>query len=235
MPVSHMLRTPRWAQRGLSLVEMMVGVAVGLIVVAGASLLVSTQLGENRRLLIETQLQQDLRASADIIARELRRAGTRTESLALKGLWYPGHPAEDNELAAALVTGARIVEFKYQPTSGPAGPFGFKLQSGVIKTNLGSADGSSNWQDLTDSNVMLVTEFAITPAHSNEIRLPCPRLCADNTSDCWPRVQVRELKVVITAKARNFPEIERTIDSLVRLRNDYVSYFEPAVNQICPL
>ena len=63
------------AHRGMSLVELMVGITVGLLVVAGASLLVSSQLSENRRLLLETQVQQDLRATADIIARQLRRSG----------------------------------------------------------------------------------------------------------------------------------------------------------------
>lgn len=62
-------------QRGLSLVELLVGISVGLFVLAGATLLLSTQLGDNRRLLLETQLQQDLRATMDIITRELRRAG----------------------------------------------------------------------------------------------------------------------------------------------------------------
>ena len=53
----------------------MVGVAIGLFVVAAASMLVVTQLSDNRRLTLETQVQQDLRATADIITRELRRAG----------------------------------------------------------------------------------------------------------------------------------------------------------------
>ena len=61
--------------RGLSLVELLVCIAVGMFVVASAAMLVSTQLNDNRKLLLETQVQQDLRAAADIITRELRRAG----------------------------------------------------------------------------------------------------------------------------------------------------------------
>ena len=61
--------------RGLSIVELMVGIAVGMFVLAGASLLASSQLSDNRQLLLETQVQQDLRATADLIARELRRGG----------------------------------------------------------------------------------------------------------------------------------------------------------------
>ena len=66
----------------------MVGVAIGLFVVAAASMLVVTQLSDNRRLTLETQVQQDLRASADIITRELRRAGHWGK--ARDGVWYMG-------------------------------------------------------------------------------------------------------------------------------------------------
>ena len=75
-------------QRGLSIVELMVGVAIGLFVVAAASMLVVTQLSDNRRLTLETQVQQDLRATADIITRELRRAGHWGK--ARDGVWYRG-------------------------------------------------------------------------------------------------------------------------------------------------
>ncbi len=69
----------------------MVGIAVGLFIVAGATMVVTTQLGDNRRLLLETQLQQDLRATADIITRELRRAGA--EGSATSHVWAPADAA----------------------------------------------------------------------------------------------------------------------------------------------
>ena len=78
----------RRRQRGLSIVELMVGMAIGLFVVAAASMLVVTQLSDNRRLTLETQVQQDLRATADIITRELRRAGHWGK--ARDGVWYRG-------------------------------------------------------------------------------------------------------------------------------------------------
>ena len=56
----------------------MVGIALGLFVVAASTALVANQLGDNRRLLLETQVQQDLRASMDIITRQMRRAGATT-------------------------------------------------------------------------------------------------------------------------------------------------------------
>ena len=63
------------AQRGLSMVELMVGIALGMFLVAGASTLFVNHLDNSRRLLLEARLNQDLRATADLITRDLRRAG----------------------------------------------------------------------------------------------------------------------------------------------------------------
>jgi type IV pilus assembly protein PilW len=227
----------RW-QRGLSLVEMMVGVAVGLIIVAGASLLMSTQLSENRRLLVETQIQQDMRASMDIITRELRRIGAQREPVALTSLWVAGSAAgaQKNVLAespTANVSGVAVDDlgFSYEPTVGAAGPFGFRLVNGVVQSRM----GASGWQELTDANVLNVTAFTITPRNSTLLRLPCPKLCSApfGPTDCWPQVQVREFEVAMTAQARSVPGVDRSIASNVRLRNDFVRFNNGAA-EICP-
>lgn len=215
---------------------MMVGVAVGLIVVAGASLLMSTQLVENRRLLIETQLQQDMRASMDIVTRELRRIGAQTDAVALQGMWVSGTGSGQENLYAssptATANGVAVdnMTFGYQQP-GVAGwaPFGFKLDGNTVKSSL----SSGNWQELTDPNVLKVTKFDVTPRNSTLLRLPCANLCPGGTTACWPQVQVREFQVTMEAEARSAAEVKRTITSNVRLRNDYVR-FNTGTADLCP-
>ncbi len=101
----------RFSQAGLSLVEMMVGIAVGLIVVAGASLMMTSQVTQNSRLLQETQIQQDLRAAADLMMRDLRRAGFSTNSA--NTVWAPGMAAPASNIYAP--TSAWCVE--WQPSA----------------------------------------------------------------------------------------------------------------------
>ena len=109
-------RHVRSLQAGLSIVELMVGVAIGLVIVAAAALLMTGQLVENRRLLVETQLQQDLRGAADIITRELRRAGTGQDTEALDTIWYAGTPeVRYNSKAAAL----SVSSSSYSPRDPP--------------------------------------------------------------------------------------------------------------------
>ena len=61
-------------QQGLTLVELMVGMAVGLVVTAIALTVLGLHLRENHQLLTDARLAQELRTATSLIARELRRA-----------------------------------------------------------------------------------------------------------------------------------------------------------------
>ena len=219
-------------ERGLSLVELMVGVAVGLFVVAGAATLTGAQLSENRRLLLETQLQQDLRSSADIIARDLRRAGHWTTAEA--GVATPSTPSAPNPWATVTRTGSTQVEYQYRRNQdSPTNAYGFKLDAvaNAIQTKM----DSGGWQELTDSRTMRITNLAITEVDSPAAVLPCPKLCpVTGTDSCWPRVVVRSLDVDITGQAVSDPQVQRRLRTNVRLRNDLVRFDNPA-NPICPV
>jgi type IV pilus assembly protein PilW len=87
----------RAAQRGLSIVELMVGITIALFILAGATLVLTTQLDSNRRLLLEAQLQQDLRTTADMISRDVRRAGYWGKAYC--SIWPAAAPASSEESA----------------------------------------------------------------------------------------------------------------------------------------
>lgn len=222
-------------QRGLSIVELMVGVAIGLFVVAAASMLVATQLSDNRRLTLETQVQQDLRATADIITRELRRAGHWGK--ARDGVWYADNVAavRDNPYGAvtkadgsAFADGEQssAVLLSYSRSGDEADEtgeiesaerLGFQLVNGVIQTRFGDA----GWQALTDGNTLNVTSFALT-MNLQPIRLECPKPCPDPLVDCRPELQVRDITLDITGEAVHDNSVSRTLRSNVRLRNDAI-------------
>lgn len=249
--------------RGMTLVELMVGVAVGLFVVAAAALMASSQLSDNRRLLLETQVQQDLRATADLVARDLRRTGF-WGSNAHQGIPRPiPAPADivvNNPYNSPLPTGAvpspALLLYKYQRASG-LGFFGFRLGAdGVVQAcqadlavlvDLAVGGCPPGWQELTDSNVMKVDEFAVLRpppsrnTNTDPIKLPCPNLCplplpagADETY-CWPTVATQELSVKIQAEARTDSAVKRQLVTSVHARNLSVilSAAVPA-GQSCP-
>jgi type IV pilus assembly protein PilW len=186
-------------------------------------MLVVTQLGDNRRLLLETQVQQDLRAALDIVVRDLRRARYWDQSW--RGVALPDDPASvtPNPYGPPEVTGAtgsNVVRYSYRRDTVTS--FGFRLQNGVLQSLMG--DGS--WQALTDGEVLRVTAFSIeldrTNATANDTVqvLPCVRECADGSTDCWPTTRVQQLIVTVTAAAVADPAFVRTVSAGVRLRND---------------
>jgi type IV pilus assembly protein PilW len=231
-------------QRGLSLVELMVGITVGLIVVAAATLLVTSQLSDNRRLLLETQVQQDLRATADIITRELRRSGSSgtAEYYVASATLPPSFPASAGQPQPNPYQGLTVntgpasnVEFRYKRNDSAVGPFGYQLVGGVIQTNFSALQ--SGWQDLTDSNVVVIDQFVLTQDPWTPVKLPCPKPClpaAGQPPDyCYPSIGVRTLTVKIVAHSRTDATISRTIESKVRLRNDNLTFNSPAATA-CP-
>jgi len=218
----------------MSLVELMVGITVGLFVVAAAATLMANQLSDNRKLLVEMQLQQDLRASMDIITRQLRRAGSLTIGFAEAGLATPtGAGGARSQFTTVTMAAADTeVSFVFYRNQAEQGPFGFKRDNNVIKTLVGGV-----WQELTDGNVMKVTAFTVRPppVPVASAILPCPKLCADGTASCWPQLVVRDYTVNITAEARNDATVKRSMSSRVRLRNDWVRFNNAAnPNAVCP-
>lgn len=221
------------AQRGLSLVEMMVGVAIGLFIVAGATVLVSSQLHENRRLLLDTQIQQDLRATADIITREFRRAGYSWISEG--SMWRSDLPAQPPlpNIRSGFTINAANDDSSYHYDREPPFLHDFRFaQAGFVIRSY----TDTNPQDLTDGNTLIVTKLDIRwndAGTGTAIQVACPKLCADLTQSCWPTVKVRELVVTIQGKSASDDTIKRSITTRVRLRNDLVNFNAPAT-QVCP-
>jgi type IV pilus assembly protein PilW len=216
-------------QRGLSLVELMVGITIGMFVVAAAAMLVGSQLADNRRLLLETQLQQDLRAAADNITRQVRRAGITLNTLALNG----GDSSAGSNAGGAWQTDAVVtveagpvgsrVNFNYYVAQFFKGAFGFQLATnGVLQSN--QQVPTAGWQAMTDQNTVNVTAFTVTPKFVTTGVLACPKLCADGTASCWPTLEQRSLVIEISAQARTDPTVKRSLRTEVRLRNDRIAY-----------
>lgn len=75
----------RYRQTGVSLIELMVGLAVGLIVVAAAIALIVSLMRSNSDSIRSVRLSQELRALSDIAAMEIRRSRSLLDPLANVG------------------------------------------------------------------------------------------------------------------------------------------------------
>jgi len=213
--------------RGVSIVELLVATAIGLVVVAAAGGIVLAQHAAARRLQAEARLMHDLRTAADLVARDLRRAG-HWSAAAASAVRQGDEPAAANPHAAIAPASAAAsaVALSFS-TSGADGDgvvddrdrFGFRLRAGAIEMQL----GARNWQALTDSGTLLVTAFTVEP-RLDEISLAafCERPCAAASTTCPPRQQVRSFAITLAARSPTDPAVTRTLQSSVRTRNDAV-------------
>jgi type IV pilus assembly protein PilW len=169
---------PQRRQRGMSIIEMLVGVVVGLLVVAGASKLMIDSFGENRRLLLETRVNQDLRAAADLIARDIRRAGYWTNAgsgvFSAAGATATANPyigvvvSSTTPAQGSVVTHSDSVGYQFARDTNNEVDFpelaGFRLtDDGVLEFRNDPADDTERWLPMTDPKVVLVTNLTITP------------------------------------------------------------------------
>lgn len=89
-------------QNGLSLIELLIGLLVGVIVVAGAVNVFTGSIQSSADNIKLTRLNQDLRAVMDIMVRDIRRAGFVTDNPAQHGLSLRNNPffiAGDTDIA----------------------------------------------------------------------------------------------------------------------------------------
>jgi len=203
-------------QCGLSMIELMIGMAIALFIAAAGGTLLAGHLRENRALLLEARLTQDLRTAADVITRDLRRAG------------YWGHAGTGTNPYTAIapaVGSSDTVSLRYSMDASENDAvdsneqFGFRLRGGAIELQL----GAGNWQTLTDAGTLTVTTFTVTPEVQDlSLASFCPSACAAGSSTCPLHQQVRSLAVAITAKLVSDARVERSVRSNVRVRSDAV-------------
>ena len=163
-------------QRGVSLVELMVGIVVGLIVLLGMSSVYINAARGSRTSTAANQLNQDMRAAMDIMVNDMRRAG----------FWNATTTGINPFTAGATnirITGSCIL-YSYDATyvntaagvTAGADIFGYRLNGGVLQVldpaaglNSTAAAGCTtdgNWQNLTDGRAMNVSSLTFNTGGS---------------------------------------------------------------------
>ena len=211
---------------GLSMVELLVGTAIGLVVAAAAAAVVSANVRENRQLQLEARLMQELRSTAALVARDLRRAGYWAASASgVRGDAASAPAANPHRALSPEAAASDAVQLSFSREAGDDlaldddEQFGFRLRNGVVEVQLGAA----NWQAISDAGTLVVTAFDVTPVVDViDLQAFCERACAPGNPSCPPRQQVRSFALSIEARATVDPAVVRSLRSSVRVRNDAV-------------
>ncbi len=216
--------------RGMTLVELMVGLTLGLFLVAGAGSLMGAQLHEQRRLQLELQVQQDVRAIGSLIRRELGTAGAWAEPE--RGAWtesagrgsanpYAGFDI-DTETGALLFAASQAAFDNETPENhrvDDADRKALRLRGATLEFRT---DGG-RFQPLNDPGTVAIRRFeARTEQTEHPLEAVCARPC-DGWTDCPPRLTVRTWVLTLDAEAATDARVTQSWSWRQRLSADTVS------------
>lgn len=229
----------RVLQQGLSVIELLIGVAVGLFILSGALMLFSDYINNNRRLVLETRVNQDMRAAADLVARDLRRAGYWGNAN-IPASVIGGASSPYAAVSPAGTASSSTVTYSYSQGTENNGldsneNFGFRLHSnGELQYQQSTDNG---WQAITDRSALEIQKFTVTPKHmcvrlnsfcSNSSSTACD-VCAIDAGGCptatcatCPMIKVRRYEIELTGKSATDAAVVRNLKEIVRVRNEEI-------------
>lgn len=228
---------PGHGERGASVVELLVGLAVGLFVVASGLMLFAGFIDNDRRLVVETRLMQDLRATSDLITRDIRRGGYW--AAADTGVWTAGPSAPQNNytrVSSSPCSATTFASAATQPaysgsstcywvagdgdnTASDGERYGFELDGGVVYAVIAGGARVA----LSDPKSVEITALRFDWGGGQTISATnfCSKPCASNC----PTIYIREVEVTVKGRAPilnpDGSAVERQLRSNVRVRNDY--------------
>lgn len=215
-------------QRGLGLLEMMISMGLSLLVVTTMVVLMANTLGSGATNIQMSRLSQELRASMQLMSRDLRRANFHSSFLNC----FANVDCRDDLNIAAYVNTIHINDarncFWYwldrdgnsDLSDDPIGGFRFSKISGIgvlqMRTtgNLAAdCDDDTDWESITDPNTVEITSFTISNSDSY----------SEILSAAGDTQIVEKIRLNINGRMTNNHSVQREIQDLILIRNDIQS------------
>lgn len=215
-------------QHGLGIVEMLVSVALSLIAVTVMVVLMANTLGTGSETIQMARLSQELRASIQLMSRDLRRANyhsgylncfansdcrndlgiatyVNTININADGncFWYWLDRDGDADLSNDAVGG-----FRYS-TVGDIGV----LQMRIAGNAAANCDDAAGWELITDPDTIDITAFNISNSDSY----------TENLTSAGDVQTVEKIRLTINGRMASNPAVQRQIQDLILVRNDIQS------------
>jgi type II secretory pathway pseudopilin PulG len=234
----------QFSQRGATLIELMIGLALSLIVTSSMVALMGNSMGSATRIIQMTQLTDELRNSMSMLSRDVRRANY--SSMAVRCYANPDCGTDGSTVHENIVFGGDQCvifnvdrdqdNFNHPGVAPGAIAFvdsdfqsgGFRRvqdvdEIGVIEMWVG--DGSADcgddvlqpdddWLELTDRNYVDIVDFSVVP---NTIETSILDEDGNGISQ-----STNAIKVVMEGALRIDDQITRRIEDTVKVRNDFI-------------
>jgi type II secretory pathway pseudopilin PulG len=211
-------------QLGIGLIEMLIAMTLSLLAVGAMVALMSSTLGTGSTTIQMSRLSQQLRASMQLMSRDLRRANFHSGYLSCFAnidcrndlgisayvnniqinadgncFWYWLDRDGDADLSNDAVGG-----FRYS-TVGGVGVIQMRT-SGNLAANCDNNDG---WELITDPNTVDITSFTVSDADSY----------TETLTAAGATQIVEKIRLHIDGRMARNPDVQREIEDLILIRN----------------
>ncbi len=208
---------------GLSMVELMIGLFIGTLVIAGVIYLFFFSSKHSEETYSSARLDSQLQLVLETMARDLQRAG----------YWASAETSSTNPFMVSGSTdisinaGNNCILFTYDANNNGSleaisssiddERYGFRLNSEAIQYRPRGAAftctaASNLWQNLTDVSIVKITQFQIT--------LNTEVVDLDDTGPGTATIAVRSVTISITGELQNDPTVTQSLQKTVKLYND---------------
>lgn len=237
-------------QQGLTLVELLIGLLVGIVVLGAASSAFLSSFSAQTDNLGLVRLNQDMRTMTDIMARDIRRAGFVTSNPASYTDELIDNPFFAADKDIHVLDSNTCITYSYNfneadeqsaspkvaPTVDGSEHFGFRLVGNVLQMRKsGSTNTSCNgtWETITEPDVEISKlEFTLNTKPLNVTSMVTGTGDDDGDGMCDPGegcetcvageacLYVRSVSIELSGRLKNDPDVSQTIHHQVRIRND---------------
>lgn len=227
-------------QKGLTLIEMMIAIVIGLIITSAVMTMFISNIRSNRDSVAMIRLNQELRGTMTFISDELKRAG------------YSANPEEGGFIGGLDPVNTRCFLYSYDENGdgvrGVAGGgtderFGFRVETNdpepdpeintnsQIKWGKSATNACTFGTSITDRDIVAIILNDTVTSGANPYGRPTNCLVADYplssitlTSITAGTVLIKQVEIVLTGKTTlsGNTEVCRTVKEIIRLRNDDV-------------
>jgi len=204
--------------QGFSLVELLVGIVVGIIALAGALSIVVSSLVSGTSTVRAARLSQDLSGVMQMLTGDVRRAGYWGGAV--------GSSPYNRARPSFALDGDDCLLYAYDADGNGVAEsdelFGFRLHANAVEMRIRGedftdcGDDANEWEPLTDPRLLTVTALSFVDGSRCLTRTGVEVACADASAF----VKVRNLTVTVSGQLTDDPAVSKTLVESVRIRND---------------
>lgn len=220
MPIRKLLKK----LSGFTLAELLVALALNVIVLAALISIFVTNLKHYRQILNTNRLHQQLQSAMDIMTSDIRRAGYWANASNDLNLDQNNNPFMTGSTDITVGASNTCILFTYDHNNNGSLPsisssydderYGYRLSGQTLQTRpwgatFSCAAAASSWENITDPNVVLITNLTFTLTTQTI-----------STGPGTAGITLRSVDISLTGQLANDSTVTKTITQHVRIRND---------------